>query len=156
MKRSDKNKLVTPSQIKLLQVARRSMGLEEQDYRNILGIYGGVASAKALTQGGFDRVMTHLKRIGFEAELKPRPPRTPGDPADPVTVYQNKKILELFKALGWDGKRQQGFCRKLFRNLWPMNRGDAQQLIETLKKMEARGYRERGMPCGSGQQEFSQ
>lgn len=156
MKKSGRNKPVTPSQIKLLQVARRSLGLEEQDYRNVLGIYGGVGSAKALTQAGFDRVMTHLKRIGFEAELKPKPPRIPGSPSDPVTVYQNQKILELFKNLGWDGKRQQGFCRKLFRNLWPMNRGDAQQLIETLKDMEARGYQERGAPCGSSQQEFNQ
>lgn len=151
MRSSGENNGITAAQIKLLQVARREVGLGEEEYRNVLGLYGGVESAKKLTQKGFEKVMKFLTvSCGFEVKRRPKEKRKYYSD-DPVSPNQNRRIIELFKSLGWETPRQRGFCRKLFRNLWPMNRGDASRLIETLKEMEARGYRERGTPSGSDQ-----
>ena len=133
---------VTTRQIQLLQIARRDLGMEEQDYRNTLGIYGGVGSSKQLDQEGFERIMTHLKSLGFTPQLKPREKKT-HYPDEPPSVAQNKRIMELYKKLGWGVERFQGFHKKNYQSLWPKTREQAQKLIETLKGMEARGYGER-------------
>lgn len=142
MRKSKSNSQVTAQQIKLLQIARRELGMEEQDYRNTLGIYGGVASSKQLDQAGFERIMARLKALGFTPQLKPRA-KTRHYPDEPPSVMQNQRILELYKSLGWDAKRYQGFHKKRFQSLWPKTREEAQKLIETLKGMEGRGYGER-------------
>lgn len=140
MKSSKPNLPITPQQIKLLQVARRSLNLSEGEYRSSLMTYGGVESAKELTQKGFEKVIRFFETCGFKTQLRPRRKEYPDSP--PSTA-QNKKILEMAKGIGWDMKRLQGFCKKQFKSLWANNREEAQKLIEALKGMEARGYGER-------------
>lgn len=63
---------ITAKQIQVVQIARRQLGLDDADYREILRVKGGVSpdatghvSSKRLTQRGFDQVMAHFEHMGF-------------------------------------------------------------------------------------------
>ena len=56
----------------LLNVARRQLGLSEDDYRRILRERGGVASARDLDAAAFKRVVDHLERLGFVSTARRR------------------------------------------------------------------------------------
>lgn len=57
------------ARIKLLQLARRELGLTEEDYRAILAAQGGYARTKDIVRDdrAFDRVTAHLRRLGFKS-----------------------------------------------------------------------------------------
>lgn len=61
----------TAKQLSLLQVARRKLALAEDDYRAMLENIGGVASARELNAAGFEAVLNHLKKLGFQPTGKP-------------------------------------------------------------------------------------
>lgn len=59
---------INGKQVRLLQVARRKLGLEEADYRALLERLGGVASAKELAPEAFEAIMVHCRRLGFVSD----------------------------------------------------------------------------------------
>jgi hypothetical protein len=61
------------SKVRLIHVARRQLGLAEEDYRSILSLYGGVSSATMLDQDGFTAVMDRFAALGFHSMSKRRP-----------------------------------------------------------------------------------
>lgn len=61
----------TKTQIQLLQIARRQLGLEEQEYRFILKTAGKVESSKLLSQFGYENVMAAVEHRGFRTTGKP-------------------------------------------------------------------------------------
>lgn len=63
---------LTPKQLGLLAVARKRLGLEEEDYRAILREVAGVESARDLDYIGFERVMVRFKQLGFESTWSKR------------------------------------------------------------------------------------
>lgn len=56
---------ITPKQSRLLHVARRQLGLADDDYRAILQQEAAVASSKDLDAWGFERVMARFEALGF-------------------------------------------------------------------------------------------
>lgn len=54
----------------LVHVAKAQLGLDDQQYRDILGSFG-VQSSKELTERQFNDLIKHLERLGFRK--KPRP-----------------------------------------------------------------------------------
>lgn len=64
---SSRVRCLAPAKVALVQVARRRLALEDDDYRTILMAAGGVASARALTEDGFRRVMDAFARLGFQS-----------------------------------------------------------------------------------------
>lgn len=62
-----RNSAVTKKQIALLHVAKRDLGLTDDDYRAILARYGRAESAADLTQSGFTAVMKYLTALGFRS-----------------------------------------------------------------------------------------
>lgn len=144
MKPSRTDAPITGKQLSLIHVAKAKLKLTEEDYRNILEIYGGVVSAKSLRQKSFERVLGRFASLGFDLpdQKKGRSSRK-GFEDDLPTVKQSRMILGIFATLGWTVERQRGFCQKLFKVFFPQTRGQASKLIETLKEMEARGYSER-------------
>lgn len=58
---------VTKKQISLLHVAKRDLGLTDDDYRAILARYGRAESAAQLTQSGFTAVMKYFTALGFRS-----------------------------------------------------------------------------------------
>lgn len=59
--------------MRLIHVARRQLGLSEDDYRAVLALYGGVTSATELDQRGFTAVMARFEQLGFRSTSQRRP-----------------------------------------------------------------------------------
>lgn len=58
-------------QTKLLHVAKRQLGLSDDDYRAILDQEAGVASSKGLDNDGCDRVLRRFLALGFKPSAAP-------------------------------------------------------------------------------------
>lgn len=56
---------VSASQLKVIHVAKRHLGLSDDLYRDILRRETGVDSARDLDPAGFDRVMARFRDLGF-------------------------------------------------------------------------------------------
>lgn len=83
-------------EIKLIHVARRELGLDEETYRAMLQNVAGVTSSSSLDWRGRQKVLEHLKTAGFKVKSKAAPAGAAGKPAgDP----QYGKILALWSAL---------------------------------------------------------
>ncbi|MFT8814030.1 regulatory protein GemA [Acetobacter fabarum] len=63
-----KRKPLDPTKIRLIQVARKTLGLQEEDYRNILMHVAGVSSSSDLTDEAFHELMEFFARLGFQSE----------------------------------------------------------------------------------------
>jgi len=55
----------------LIHVAKARLGLTDEEYRDALKAYGGVASSRDLNQEQFKAVMKHFQRCGFKQLYKP-------------------------------------------------------------------------------------
>jgi hypothetical protein len=55
----------TPKQFALLHVARRELGLGDDDWRALLARVAGVVSSADLDALGFETILAELKRLGF-------------------------------------------------------------------------------------------
>lgn len=64
---------MTPEKQRILHVARRQLGLTEDDYRAVLKRCAGVESSRDLCLRGFNAVMDHFKRLGFKSTSKRKP-----------------------------------------------------------------------------------
>jgi len=58
---------MTPKQIALVHLAAKQLGLDNDLYRTILKVRGGVESAKDLDRDGFERVMAYFTAHGFRS-----------------------------------------------------------------------------------------
>lgn len=67
--------------IRVIQIARRQLGLTDEDYYTILQAHGGVDSSTKLDAAGRARVLAHLERLGFKVKTKPTSARRPRRPA---------------------------------------------------------------------------
>lgn len=56
---------ISPGQVRLLQIARRAVGIDEPRYRILLHNVAGVESTKQLDNQGFEEVMAVLEDMGF-------------------------------------------------------------------------------------------
>jgi len=61
----------TPLQLRLIHIASRQIGLDEEQYRMVLLNAGGVSSSKNLTQAGYEDVMAVFEDTGFRQSGQP-------------------------------------------------------------------------------------
>jgi hypothetical protein len=138
---------LSKGQLAVLHVAKKQLSLDDDIYRNLLEIYGGVSSSKHLKLDGFKRVMEHLARLGFEstsAQGRPRQPqRAPRRDPDGVPYPAQLSMIEgLLAQVGFnDPERRQGFCRRVIGRPWPQTRAEANKVFEALKAMVKRGWK---------------
>ena len=134
---------VVSGQLALIHVAKKELGLRDEDYRAILELYGEVSSAKFLTMAGFERVMAHMERLGFKSITPRQPARAPVRDANGPPYPAQLKMLEIyFDRLGFDSAdRRQGFCQRMIKKAWPQTRAEANMVFEGLKAMVARNYK---------------
>lgn len=83
---------LSPSKLSLIHVAKRQLSLSDEDYRSILGLYGGVTSAAMLDQQGFDAVMERFTELGFRSTSKRRPMPLRAGMASPAQVQLMRNI----------------------------------------------------------------
>lgn len=83
---------LSAKKIGLLHVARKQLGLSEDDYRAILAAQGGCESSTDLDELGFDRVMKHLTALGFRSTWTKRTFGNRPGMASPVQVELMRKL----------------------------------------------------------------
>lgn len=127
---------ITPGQIALLHVAKRDLCLDDEDYRSILRHYR-VETAKDLNMQDFEQLMAYLKSLGFKSTNPRQPSHAPWRDAQGLPYpAQLAEINRMFRELDIpEGFRQQGFCKKVIKKVWPQTRGEANKIIEGLKAM---------------------
>lgn len=54
-----------PEKLRLIQVAKRQLAMEDDDYRTLLAGAAGVTSSRELTEACFPQVMDAFARLGF-------------------------------------------------------------------------------------------
>lgn len=86
--------MISCSQIALVHVAKKKLGLPEDVYRAILLRHGGVESAKDLDAAGFNAVMLYFWRCGFKSDWMKR---TYGNRAGMATAPQVRLIKDLWR-----------------------------------------------------------
>jgi len=59
--------MLTPAQIRLIQVAKRQLALSDDDYRSILENHGGARSSRDLDDRSFAAVMDRFNQLGFKS-----------------------------------------------------------------------------------------
>jgi phage gp16-like protein len=59
---------ITANQIKLVKMAVRQLGMDDDTYREMLQSVAGVDSCTMLDQDGFELVLDHLRACGFKKE----------------------------------------------------------------------------------------
>ncbi|MEO7468078.1 MAG: regulatory protein GemA [Sphingobium limneticum] len=97
-----KPRSLNPKRVRLVQVARKALGLDEEAYRAILRDHGGAESATALTINGFDRVMDRFRYLGFVSD-KRKASFSPNDRMGMATAAQIVLIRDLWAKLSRDG-----------------------------------------------------
>lgn len=137
----------------IINIARAQLGLEEDDYRALLGRVTGETSLRAMSARQKSDVLDEMKRLGFRA----RPPRRGLPLAD--KPYQ-RLIHALWAGCARTGAIENGsraalraFCGRFVAHgsdsvaVDPdmLSYEQASPIIEALKKMQARGGK------GSGQ-----
>lgn len=137
--------MLKPQQQKVIHVARRALGLDDDVYRDILRTAAGVTSSKDLDARGFRSLMARFEELGFRGtrQARPRSRAVPGerDPEALVTGEQLRLLRHLFAELGFDTLLRQGaFCERVCKRRWPQTRAEASKVIEALKRMRSRGY----------------
>lgn len=60
---------MTRKQLALVHVAKKQLGLADEDYRAILERIAGVESSKDLDQRSFEAVMQHMAALGFRCDF---------------------------------------------------------------------------------------
>lgn len=139
---------LTKGQIKILHVAKRKLGLDEDTYRGALYAYGGARSSTKLNYDGFKNVMRHFERCGFKSKGRKPPIKKHGkERPGMATPGQIRKIYALWMSLGgsyykkdreWQALR--GFLKKRFgadhENFLRFD--TAGKVIEALKAIGAR------------------
>jgi phage gp16-like protein len=78
------------SDLSRIHIAKKQLGLSEEEYRAILLGHGGASSSKDLDHAGRQRVLDYLKFRGFKplASAKPKRPSRPTPKADALPMVR--------------------------------------------------------------------
>jgi len=128
------------SKTRILHVARRQLGLDDDAYRDVLFNAAGVRSAKDLDGTGFDLVMRRFAELGFQSTSRRKPLAARRDMASPAQVQLIRELWAQFtdgqgddRSFGkWlDGRFKVSSIRFVSRDLAP-------KVIGALKAMVAK------------------
>lgn len=98
------------SKLKLIHIAKRALGMTDEDYRALLLRVAGVKSSSDLTLEGFDAVMAEFNRLGFVHTKSKRKPKGAGGTApNRPTPAQWRLIEDRAKRVGYDGLEDPRF-----------------------------------------------
>lgn len=98
------------SKLKLIQIAKRTLSMTDEDYRALLVRVAGVKSSSDLTLDGFNSVMVEFNRLGFTSAKSKRKPKGAGGTApNHPTPAQWRLIEELAKHVGYEGLEDPRF-----------------------------------------------
>lgn len=141
--------------LKIVQVGRRELGLDEEDYRSLLESVTGARSAKGLSAAKLDAVITAMKGLGFKvkggAQVAGR--RSPPSSAK-VQAPEVRKVRAIWITMYNDGFVRDGsddalgsYIKRMTANAnggagigrpeW-LTSAQAERVLEALKKWHGR------------------
>lgn len=100
-------------QIQVIHVAKKQVGMTEDEYRDLLESVG-VETCKDLTNKGFSIVMNHFEQLGFKSKSK----FCPGHPDESLPEGKRgylKKIDAILQDIGEDRAYADGLAKKRFK-----------------------------------------
>jgi len=127
-------------QLALVHLAKAQTGMGEEDYRALLSSRWQVTTSKDLTRPQLDELLKVFRSLGWRAK---RPPRARPNALELAGPAQQMMISKLYDGMGWAPARRVGFNKRTCGAPWPQTRAQANQIIEALKAMMARGYTDR-------------
>lgn len=126
------------SDLKLIHVAIRQLGLSREDYEAVLWAVGRVQSSKDLDHAGRARLIDHLKHCGFKVQTSERTARNhPGRPHN-ITSPQRGPQLRKIEALLTDAGREWAYVDSMAKRMFQVERvslcheGQLQKIIAAL------------------------
>jgi len=155
-----RQQFINNDQKKLIHIAKRKLGMDDETYRDMLYNVAGVRSSSDLSPASFSVVMTHMEKCGFayitkmqRADFKKyldKWTNAVGERPDMATPAQLAKIEEAWEALPWYWMRGEkadkdralrGFVRTLghVADLRFLTFIQAGNVIEAIKMIAARG-----------------
>ena len=131
---------LAPAKVRLIQVAKRRVGMSDDDYRAMLFRLGGVGSSRDLDPDGFEAVMGHFRQLGFVSDFARG---TFGDRPGYATPAQVRLAQRLWSEYAPDASEGE-FRAWLERfhavsSLRFADRGTAHGIITALRAMASRG-----------------
>jgi len=141
--------------LKIVQVGRRELGLDEEDYRALLESVTGARSAKGLSAAKLDAVITAMKGLGFKVKggAKVAGRRSPPSSAK-VQAPEVRKVRAIWITMYNDGFVRDGsedalgsYIKRMTANAnggagisrpeW-LTSAQAERVLEALKKWHIR------------------
>ena len=137
---------LTNNQKAILHVAKRDLGLSDEEYRDALEACGGVRSAKDLDYKGFKAAMKHFETCGFESSSGQAGNGGLESPPHMATAKMIKKIYALWWSIPYyyeKGKERaalRGFLKSQFEidDVKFLSFKKAGQVIEAVKAIVVR------------------
>lgn len=134
--------------IRLIHVAKRDLGMDDDSYRAVLVKIGKKDSSSAMTVPELERTLEHMKRCGFKVHSKGKK----GQPSRPLaTDPESRKIRALWLLLHMLGMVKNpseealaAYVRRIVRAdaLQWLNGNQTSIMIETMKKWALRALSE--------------
>ncbi|OJF99974.1 regulatory protein GemA [Pararhizobium antarcticum] len=132
---------ISNKQIALLHVAKRELGLTEEDDRAILARYGGCESASDLEAFGFQNVMKYMTALGFRSNWTKRTFGARPAMATPAQVDLIRRLWRQFSGKDDAGDMELNKWLNRFHKVSALrfvNDRKAAKAISALKAMVAR------------------
>ncbi len=144
------------SKIKVIHVAKRSLCLTDEEYRDILRALGGVESSRDLTPDRFDAVMDYFASLGFETPARSaHRTKQQGKDYGHRAGMASPEQLALIETLWAEYTQGRGtetglrhWLERTFKVSSPrfLTKSAAQKAITALKKMKTRVLASRNRP----------
>jgi phage gp16-like protein len=105
--------MISKDKIKVIHVAKKQVGMTEDEYRDLLGSVGASSSTE-LTKDAFGKVMARFEALGFRTTSKwrKRPRKVAGLPMSKRAIMAKLEAILLDMDLPWayaDGIAQKRF-----------------------------------------------
>jgi len=136
----------TKKQKAIIHIAANELGLDRDDYENLLEAEFGVRSSSDLTAAQADALIRRLYRSNSARHGAGRPkravklerPDAPADPGGPVTPEQQRVIDGLRDALAIKPDGLRKVSMRVTKQPWPQTQSAGQKLIYALVSLGAR------------------
>ncbi len=139
-------KKMTPKQNRNLHRLYCELGFDEEMRRDVCELVVGERSMRSSSRAKATKLIQELMRRAGELpadggdgpvrKYKHPAAKEQGDPNSTITEAQKMVLAGWFNFMGADtAKARADFCKRQIKKPWPHTVGEAQKMIESLKKM---------------------
>ena len=130
------------NQLKLIHVARRELGLDRDEYEDLLEANFGVRSSRSLDVQDAARLIKVFERMGFKVKPGGKKPvadkkQPPSDPKGLITKDQQKVIAGLADMFAWNSESLKKVSQRIIKKSWAQTHAEGQKIIYAMVSMNA-------------------